>query len=246
MVSHRSAVSGRREYDGHGDVWQATGKRRLEASTWTGQKNRLARTWPISSVTSWPIPRRGCAAAVSLAAIVLLVAVAGFPSGSSSAAATLTTTQFTNSLAVANPASPELRRLQGEAWLSFGGKALALRLGRYITGIAAELPGLQKAARSGTASARFRVAAGPIARACRGIGQVVTDADRYFPVPDPPLQEIWAAVLVAGRRGAADCQRGLQAGNATVFNRSLRELAGAAALETKLIHQFVPGVAAHA
>jgi hypothetical protein len=196
---------------------------------------------------AWLTARRGGAAAVSLAAIALLVAVHGFPGGSSaSAIPTLTTTQFTNALAVANPASPRLRRLQDAAWLSFGGKALTLRLGRYITCIARDLPGLQRAARSGTGSARFRAAAAPITRACVGIGRDVHDADGYFPVPDPPLQEIWAAVLVEGRRGAADCQRGLHAGNATVFNRSLRELGDAAALETKLVRQFLPGAAARA
>jgi Zn-dependent protease with chaperone function len=166
--------------------------------------------------------RRGGIAVICAAAVVITVAVSGFPYSSGSVLPPMSLDRFTAGVSIANPVSPTLRNVQVAAWLKFGGTALIPRFAASLGAIGTDAQVLAGGMARGLHSAAFQKSAATMERGCAELDQDVQDAQRYFPVPDPPQQRAWAAALAALAKASAGCRRGLAQRDPALIAGSLR------------------------
>ncbi|WP_216216438.1 hypothetical protein [Amycolatopsis aidingensis] len=114
----------------------------------------------------------------------------------------------------AEPAGPELRRAQVEAWVRVGGADLLGRMANAVGDLA-------RAAQSGEMLERRDVAIREVQPACVDLREVVRDAENYFPVPHPGVDPAWSELLAGFKTASADCDRAVREGNLELFVSSM-------------------------
>ncbi|WP_030411838.1 M48 family metalloprotease [Streptomyces sp. NRRL S-1448] len=125
-------------------------------------------------------------------------------------------------------ASPQVLGAQTDAWLRLGGRNLTGRFGAEVLGIVTALQDKSALTDRGFAARRIRPH-------CLAVEQVVTEAGRYFPLPDPRAQQQWAQLLRRGRQAGADCRRAITEGTFRVFAKAMRDFLDIGEATTELL-----------
>ncbi|MEU9499012.1 hypothetical protein [Streptomyces sp. NPDC048196] len=125
-------------------------------------------------------------------------------------------------------ASPQVLGAQTDAWLRLGGRNLTGRFGAEVLGIVTVLQDKSALTDRGFAARRIRPH-------CIAVEQVVTEAGRYFPLPDPRAQQRWAQLQRRGGQAGAGCRRAIAEGRFRVFTKAMRDFLDIGEATTELL-----------
>ncbi|MFG3114715.1 M48 family metalloprotease [Streptomyces sp. NPDC048197] len=166
---------------------------------------------------------------VTCGAVLALNATVSLPGGDEGrpARASLTEERLVPREAIP-AASPQVLGVQTDAWLRLGGRNLTGRFGAGVLGIVTALQDRSALTDRGFAARRIRPH-------CIAVEQVVTEAGRYFPLPDPRAQQRWAQLQRRGGQAGADCWRAIAAGKFGVFTKAMRDFLDLGGATTELL-----------
>jgi len=178
---------------------------------------------------------RAAAVLTAVCAIALIVAVRGFPSASafSAAPASTSTGPYWASISLADPASPTLRREQVWAWFDYGGESALDGLFNADVSAASGVLALTPAS-----DAAYPQALAHAEHECAGIADMIQQADRYFPVPDPNLQRQWRAVQAQSATGGRDCLHAFKQQSLPLLTAAMNEFVTATGNSNTLFAQL--------
>ncbi|UZJ32826.1 M48 family metalloprotease [Streptomyces endophytica] len=181
---------------------------------------------------------------VTCGAVLALNATVSLPSGDGGrpGRASLTKEQLVPRDAIP-AASPQVLGAQTDAWLRLGGRNLTGRFGAAVLGIVTALQDKSALTDRGFAARRIRPH-------CVAVEQVVSEAGRYLPLPDPWAQQRWARLQRRGEQAGADCRRAIVEGRFPVFTKAMRDFLDIGRATTELLDviaaQAAPGRGTHA
>jgi hypothetical protein len=173
-------------------------------------------------------------------AVALIVAVRGFPSASAFSASPVSTStkqQYLTSVSLADPAPPALRRIQVWAWFDDGGENAVNGLDEDDLNAASAVLALTPAS-----DAAYPHILAHAEHECAGIVGAIQRADRYFPVPDPDLQEQWQTIQTQSAMGGLDCLKAFRQSSLPLLTSAMNEFTAATGNADTLFGQLIADV----